>query len=209
MVFSPATLVPLVVAVSFAAGLNVYATILTLGMLARLHYVLLPPGLHAVADTWVLVAAAVLFAIEFFADKIPGFDVLWSAAHTFIRIPLAALLAFAATTQLPPEMQAVATLLGGALAMLAHTSKTAARILVTPSPEPVSNILLSSAEDVAAIGLTWVATQHPMAAGAVAAVLALSATVLIWFTARKLAQLWRRTIERFRKPGSALSANHI
>ncbi len=102
--------------------------------------------------------SATLFAVEFIADKIPGFDLLWNALHTFIRVPVAALLAYRATTQLTPGMQVLATAVGAAIALAAHGSKTAARALVTPSPEPVSNIALSSSEDVAAVGITWLAT---------------------------------------------------
>jgi hypothetical protein len=104
--------------------------------------------------------------VEFFADKIPGFDLFWNAAHTFIRVPVAALLAYEAASQLSPQLQLLAAAAGAAIAAIAHTSKTAARVLVTPSPEPISNIALSASEDVAAISLTWLATRHPYAARA-------------------------------------------
>ena len=105
------------IAASFAAGLNVYATVLTLGVLARVHWVELPPGLEVLANGWVIAASAAMFSIEFFADKVPAFDLIWNALHTFVRIPLAALLAYRATLQLSPEMQLLATV-GGAL--IAH-----------------------------------------------------------------------------------------
>jgi len=76
---TPTTLAAIVIALSFAAGLNVYATVLSLGVLARLHWIALPDGLHAVADTWIMVASAILFAAEFVADKIPTFDLVWNA----------------------------------------------------------------------------------------------------------------------------------
>lgn len=185
LAISPGTVASLVIAVSFAAGLNVYATVCTLGILARLHWVELPGSLGGLANPWIIAASGVLFLIEIFADKIPAFDLVWNAVHTFIRVPIAALMAYAASSHLTPEQQMLVTLAGGGIAALAHSSKTAARVLVTPSPEPVSNIALSSAEDVGAIGLTWVATRHPMAAGvSVAAVSMVLVVALSWGFAR-------------------------
>lgn len=172
MSFTPANIAALVIAASFAAGLNVYATVLTLGLLARFNWAVLPPGLEVLGHTWVLVVCGIMFAIEFVADKIPGFDMIWNGLHTAVRVPVAALVAYHASAQLSPEMQVLATALAAAIALAAHSSKTAIRAAVTPSPEPVSNIALSSSEDVAAIGLTWFATHHPfVAAGAAVALL--------------------------------------
>src|SRR5277367_2278888 len=168
--FRGSELAGLIVAISFAAGLNVYATVATLGLLAHAGVLDLPTGLHLLASWWVIAAAAVLFAIEFFADKIPAFDLFWNALHTFVRIPGAALIAYGATSQLSPEKQLLATLAGGAIAFAAHGGKTAARVAVTPSPEPVSNFVLSAGEDTLAIFLTWFATQHPIAAGSLVVV---------------------------------------
>src|ERR1700712_985627 len=131
MNFSPANITALVIAASFAAGLNIYATVLTLGILARPQWVPLPPGLDSLGHTWVLVACGVLFAVEFFADKIPGFDLVWNALHTVVRIPIAALVAYHASSQLSPQMQVLATALGAAVALVAHSSKTGLRVLVT------------------------------------------------------------------------------
>ena len=156
------------VAISFAAGLNVYATLATLGLLAHAGVLPLPPALHLITNWWVIGASVALFLVEFFADKVPAFDLLWNALHTFIRVPVAALLAYGATSQLSPEKQMIATLLGGAIALAAHGGKTAARAAVTPSPEPLSNIGLSLGEDALAIFLTWFATQHPYVAATLA-----------------------------------------
>jgi hypothetical protein len=175
MNFSPANITALVVAASFAAGLNIYATVLTLGILARTQWVALPPGLDSLGHTWVIVVCAVMFGVEFFADKIHGFDIVWNALHTIVRIPVAALVAYHASAQLSPEMQVLATGLGAAIALAAHGSKTALRVAVTPSPEPVSNIGLSTTEDVVAVGLTWFATHHPMLAASIAVVLLVAA----------------------------------
>jgi hypothetical protein len=166
--FTPSSIAALIVAASFAAGLNVYATVATLGILARFDWVTLPPGLHALSNPWIIAVSSLLFAVEVFADKIPAFDLVWNAAHTFIRVPVAALLAYQAASQLSPEMKLLAAIAGAAIAAIAHTSKTAARAMVTPSPEPLSNITLSASEDVAAIALTWLATRHPYAAAAIA-----------------------------------------
>lgn len=169
------------VAISFAAGLNVYATLATLGLLAHAGVLPLPPALHLITNWWVIGASLALFMVEFFADKVPAFDLVWNALHTFIRVPVAALLAYGATSQLSPEKQLIATLLGGAIALAAHGGKTAVRAAVTPSPEPLSNIALSLGEDALAIFLTWFATQHPyIAAGLAVCFLAVIVILLRW-----------------------------
>ena len=184
-------LVGLIVAVSFAAGLNVYATVATMGLLSRGGFVDLPPGLHLLSSWWVIAASGVLFTIEFFADKIPAFDLFWNALHTFVRIPVAALIAFGATSQLSLGKQLLATLAGGAIALAAHGGKTAARAAVTPSPEPFSNITLSAGEDTLAVFLTWLATRHQVeAALIVAAFLAIIAVLTRWVV-RAMKNLFR------------------
>ncbi len=170
-------LVGLLVATSFAAGLNVYATVATLGLLAHAGVLVLPSGLQLLSSWWVIGASLALFAIEFFADKIPAFDLVWNALHTFVRVPVAALIAYGATSRLSPEKQLLAAFAGGVIALAAHGGKTAARAAVTPSPEPVSNISLSLGEDVLAIFLTWFATQHPVLASVI--VLAFLATIVV------------------------------
>ena len=183
-------LVALVVAVSFAAGLNVYATVATLGLLAHANVVVLPEALHPLASWWIIGAAAALFAVEFFADKVPAFDLVWNALHTFIRVPVAALLAWRATATLSPQEQLLATLLGGLIALAAHGGKTAARAAVTPSPEPLSNIGLSLGEDAISIALTWLATRHPYLAGAIALSMAAIVFLLIRWVWRALRNLF-------------------
>ncbi len=194
--FSPPQLAALIAATSFAAGLNVYATVGTLGILAHARLVQLPPSLHVV-QTWpVIVIALVLFVIEFFGDKIPAFDLIWNALHTFIRVPIAAMLAYGASAQLPPQAQVLATVVGGAIALAAHGGKTAARAAVTPSPEPLSNIGLSLGEDVIAIGLTWFATQHPYLAAVVAFILIFLTILAIQFIWRAMKKLFRAARNR-------------
>ena len=172
-------LVALIVAVSFAAGLNLYATVATLGLLSRAGVLPLPEALHLVASWYVIGASSALFAVEFFADKIPVFDLVWNALHTFIRVPVAALLAWRATETLSPAEQLAASILGGLIALAAHGGKTAARAAVTPSPEPFSNIGLSLGEDVLSIALTWLGTRHPFVAASIAAAFVLVIILLV------------------------------
>jgi hypothetical protein len=179
-------LVGLIVAVSFAAGLNVYATVATLGLLAHVGLLDLPSGLHLLTSWWVIAASGTLFAVEFFADKIPAFDLFWNALHTFVRVPVAALIAYGATSQLSPEKQLLAALAGGVIALAAHSGKTAARVAVTPSPEPVSNIALSAGEDTLAVFLTWLATRHPIAAALIVAAFLLVIVVVMRWVVRAM-----------------------
>ena len=192
MSFTPANIAALVIAASFAAGLNIYATVLTLGLLARTQWVALPPVLDSLGHTWVLVVCGVMFALEFVADKIPGFDLIWNGLHTVVRVPVAALVAYHASSQLSPQMQVLATALGAAVALAAHSSKTALRAAVTPSPEPISNIALSTTEDAFAVGLTWFATHHPM----IAAVIALIFLVAAVLAARALLRAIQRPLRK-------------
>lgn len=187
----PAELFPLITAIAFAAGLNLYATVAVLGLLARFGHLPLPPGLQLLSAWPIIAASTALFAIEFIADKIPAFDLVWNALHTFIRVPVAGLLAFEATAQLPPEKQLLATLLGAAVAFVAHGGKMAARTAVTPSPEPLSNVTLSLGEDVLAIALTWLATRRPYAAGTIAIVFIVIIVLMARVVIRAMRALFR------------------
>ncbi len=180
----------MVAAICFAAGLNVYATVATAGLLARAGAVVLPAALHPIQSWYVIGACAVLFLVEFFGDKIPAFDLIWNAVHTFVRVPIAAWFAYEATSQLSPIQQLLCTLAGGAIALAAHSGKTAARIAVTPAPEPFSNITLSAAEDVIAVFLVWFATRHPYAAGAMVAVALVFVIVTIRYVWKALRALF-------------------
>ncbi len=190
---NPAMLTELAIATSFAAGLNVYLTVLTLGVLGRLNLVALPSGLHVLMSAWVLGAAAALLLADFVADKIPGFDLLWNLAHTVIRVPAAALLAYGATTHLSAPMQALAVVLGAGVAAVAHGSKLAARAAVSASPEPASNVALSAAGDSTAVAITWMATHHPLTAASVTAALVAAGVVLMVVVARTMRRVWNRT----------------
>ena len=192
LTISPDKLFAVLTAISFAAGLNVYATVATLGLLAHAGVFPLPPGLQILSSWYVIAAACILFLVELFADKIPAFDLLWNALHTFVRVPVAALLAYRATAQLSPGLQLLATLLGGAIAMAAHSGKTAVRAAVTPSPEPFSNVMLSLGEDALAVSLTWFATRHPYGAALIAATLVLAVLILLHWVLRALRNMLRR-----------------
>jgi hypothetical protein len=184
-------IVAAVVATSFAAGLNLYATVATLGLLGHSGLLALPPGLEGLTSWWVIGASGALFAVEFFADKIPAFDLIWNALHTFIRVPVAAFLAYRATTTLSPWEQLAVTAAGAAIAFAAHGGKTAARTAVTASPEPLSNAALSLGEDGLAIFLTWFATRHPYSAAAIVAVFLLIIGLLARWVLRSMRALFR------------------
>jgi hypothetical protein len=174
-------LVALAIAVAFAAGLNLSAVMVTLGLLAQGGVVALPGPIAVIGEWWVIAVAAGLLVVESFADKIPAFDLVWNALMLFIRVPAGALLAFVATDALSPELQMVATLAGGAVALAASGAKLALRSTVTASPEPFSNVGLSVLEDLVAIGLTWFAVEHPYAAAAIVLILvALTIVMIRW-----------------------------
>ena len=182
----------LLVSISFAAGINVYATVAVLGLLAHTGAVGLPASLALLGNWWVIGVSCALFALEFVADKIPGVDLVWNTLHTFIRIPMAALLAYRATDSLTPMEQMAAAAAGAAIALVAHGGKLAARAAVTPSPEPVSNIALSVVGDGVAVSVTWLATKHPYLTAGIVAVLLLITILMVRWVVRWIKTLWRR-----------------
>ena len=196
------------VAVSFAAGLNLYATTATLGLLARANLLTLPPQLGLLADDWVIGVSLVLFAIEFFADKIPVFDLIWNVVQTFVRVPAAALLAWAAATPLSPTAQLLAAVAAAGIAFVAHSGKLAMRGAASSSPEPFSNILLSLIEDAVAIGLTWFASEYPYLAAAIALVL-LVITVLLIRWAWKLTKAAGRRVRDWLIPSNGPARSSV
>lgn len=182
-------LTAVLVVVCFSAGLNVYATVAMLGLLSRAKLLMLPGTLHGVENWYVISVCCLLFLVEVVGDKVPVFDLLWNAAHTFVRIPVAALLAYGATSGLPPDKQLLATVFGALIAFLAHGGKVAARVAVTPSPEPLSNMALSLGEDARVIFLTWFATRHPFAAASIVLVVLAIIVVAIRAVIRALRKL--------------------
>ena len=161
------------VAVCFASGLNVYGTVATLGLVARFGWVVLPGDLALVQSNWVIGGCLVLFALEFVADKIPLVDLIWNIVQTFVRVPVAGLLAYGALPELSPGWQLAAGSAGALVALVAHSAKTGLRAAVSGSPEPASNIGLSLAEDASALTLAWFATQYPYVAAGLVVVLVL------------------------------------
>jgi hypothetical protein len=144
--------------------------------------------------SWYVVGiCTALFAIEFIGDKIPVFDLLWNAMHTFVRVPAAALLTYAATAQLPEWERLAATLVGASIALAAHAGKVAARATATASPEPFSNIALSAGEDAAVVFLTWFATRHVYAAAAIVLMVLAIIVVAIRAVIRAMRYLFRDT----------------
>jgi len=152
---------------SFAAGINLYATVAILGLASRYQWVALPPQYQAFDHDWVIGTALVLYATEFFADKIPWFDSLWDAVHTAIRPIGGVIIAVTALGEASPTTEALVGLLGGALAAGSHFSKAGTRAVVNTSPEPFSNWILSLGEDAFVVGLGVLALRYPEAAALV------------------------------------------
>jgi hypothetical protein len=146
---------------AWTSGINLYATVAVLGLLQHYKLAQLPGALHLL-DNWIIIGVALfLYIVEFVADKIPYVDTVWDAVHTFIRVPAGAVLAAAATSEINPEVQVVALLLGGGLALSTHGTKATARATANLSPEPVTNWALSLIEDVIAIAAAIVAVLYP------------------------------------------------
>lgn len=182
----------------WASGLNAYAAVLVLGVAQRLGVVALPHDLQVLASPWVMGTASILFALNFFADKIPYVDSLNDALQTFVRIPAGALLAYGAATGLSPEVAVIAGLLGGTLAAGTHVAKTGSRTLINASPEPFTNILASLGEDITVVGGLALAIAHPIT---FLCLLALFVLLLIWLLPRlaRLALLPFRRLARGRQ----------
>ncbi len=183
---NPVETLSLVLGAGFSSGLNLYATVATLGLLQRFGIIHLPAQLEILAHPWILGVAGVLYLLEFFADKVPYIDTVWDLIHTFIRPPAAALLAFAATGAAPPEWRWGAALLAGGVALASHGTKASARAAVNTSPEPFSNWVLSFGEDLLAVWLTWMATAHPVATTIIVAALIVVSFFLLFYLFRFL-----------------------
>lgn len=181
---------------SFAAGVNLYATVAILGLSARYGWVDLPPQFQAFNNQFIIGAAIVLYFVEFFADKIPYFDTLWDILHTAIRPLGGALIAVTTLGDASPGVEGLVALLGGTVAAGSHLTKTSTRAVANTSPEPASNWALSLGEDAFVVGLGYLALAHPIAALIIAAVLlvlivifaaVIVRTVRRWFSRRRFA----------------------
>jgi Domain of unknown function (DUF4126) len=192
---NPLEMLGLALGAGFSSGLNLYATVATLGLLQRLGVLHLPQSLQVLSHPWVLGIAISLYLVEFFADKIPYFDTIWDAIHTFIRPPAAALLALAASGGAAPEWRWAAALLAGGAALTAHGTKASARAAVNTSPEPFSNWFLSFGEDILAVWLTWMATAHPLATTIIVAALVALSAFLLYHLFRFARRAFQRLLE--------------
>jgi hypothetical protein len=149
---------------SFAAGLNLYATVAVLGLASRYGWVELPPQFSVFDNNYVIGAALVMYAIEFIADKVPWVDTLWDGIHTAIRPLGGALIAVATLGEASPTVEGLVALMGGAVAASTHVTKAGTRAIANASPEPFSNWILSLAEDAFVLGLGWLTLNYPVAA---------------------------------------------
>jgi hypothetical protein len=191
---------------AWLSGFNLYATVLTLGLLQRFHLVRLPGDLDVLSQWWVIGIAAVLYLFEFLADKIPVVDSVWDAIHTFIRVPAGAVLAASAFAHFDPAVRVVALLAGGALALGSHGTKASVRMAANTSPEPFSNIFLSLGEDIFTIGMAALAAFHPVV---ILVAILIFILLLIWLgpkVYRSIRRMFRQLAEFLggaRRPGTA------
>ncbi len=176
---------------AWASGLNLYATILVLGVLQLTGNIVLPETLAILSNPLVIGAAGIMYAVEFVADKIPGVDTGWDTIHTFIRIPAGAMLAAGAVGEVNPALALSAGLLGGGLAAGSHATKAGSRAMINTSPEPFSNWIASLLEDVAVLGGLWTALHSPWV---FLTFLTLFILIMIWL----LPKIWRGVRKIFR-----------
>lgn len=192
---NPLETLSLVLGTGFSSGLNLYATVATLGLLQRFGVIHLPDRLQVLAHPAVLGVAIGLYLVEFLADKFPYIDSVWQAVHTFIRPPAAALLAFSVAGSAAEPWRWAAALLAGSIALTSHGTKASARAAANMSPEPFSNWALSLGEDALAVWLTWFATAHPTLTVIVVAVLLVISLFLLYHLFRFLRRTFRRLAE--------------
>ncbi len=188
---NPLQAISLALGAGFSSGLNLYATVATLGLLERFDVVHLPEKLHVLSHPIVLGFAVALYILEFLADKVPYLDTVWDFLHTFIRPPAAAVLAFGISAGLGTEWRWVATLLAGGIALTAHGTKPSTRAAANTIPEPFSNWALSIGEDLLAVWLTWFTTAHPILAIVLVALL----LILCFYLLFKLFHFLRRSLQ--------------
>ncbi len=182
--------------VSLLSGWRLYLCVFATGLAMRLDALPVPEHLASLAvleNPWVMGIAAFGALAEFFADKVMWLDSAWDTVHTLVRPVGGALLALAIVDPSDPAMQVVAFMLGGGASFLAHGGKASARAVVNTSPEPVSNVMASSAEDVATIGLLYVAYEYPLVAGGIALVLLVLVVLLLLWARRVIKRLFFRT----------------
>jgi hypothetical protein len=178
---------------AWLSGINLYATVLTLGLLQRFNLAHLPGDLGYLSHTWVLAASGGLYLVQFIADKVPAVDSAWDMFHTFIRVPAGAVLAATAFAHFDPSVRLIALLVGGGIALGSHTAKTATRLAANTSPEPFSNIVLSLLGDVLAVGGTLLMSIHPAVLIAIVLVATVLSIVLVRWMWGSLRRVFRRS----------------
>jgi hypothetical protein len=187
-----AQLIAVASVLGFASGIRLYLVLFVVGLAGYMQWVPLPAGLQLLAQPWVLGASGLMMTVEFLADKIPAVDSLWDTVHTLIRIPAGAALAAAILGVDSATWTTVAALLGGSLAATSHFTKAGGRALINTSPEPFSNVVASTAEDVLAGGLLLLVLAHPWVAAGVVLMLVLLAVWLLPTLFRFVVRLLRR-----------------
>lgn len=178
------SMISLTMGAAWASGINLYATILVLGIGQMTGNLDLPAGLEGIANPLVIFIAGVMYIVEFFADKIPGVDSGWDTLHTFIRVPAGALLAYNAVGDVNQSMAIAAGLVGGGLTATTHTTKAGTRAVINTSPEPFTNIFASVGEDIIVVAGLWTALNHPWL---FLLFLALFIMLMVWL----LPRLWK------------------
>jgi len=176
---------------AWLSGINLYATVLTLGLLQRFHVAHLPGDLEYLGHTWVLAAAGILYAVQFAADKIPVVDSAWDMVHTFIRVPAGAVLAATAFANFDPQIRFLALLLGGGIALTSHGAKTATRLAANTSPEPFSNWALSLLGDGISFLGSLLMIFHPIVIAAIVVAAVAVSVVLFRWLLRSIRRLFR------------------
>ncbi len=186
--------IALTMGVGWASGINLYAAIFVLGFAGSSGYMELPPGLEVLQDPMVMGAAALMYMVEFFADKTPGVDSGWDSIHTFIRIPAGALLAAGAVGEVSPALEIAAGIVGGSMAGASHLTKASSRLLINTSPEPFSNWGASIGEDLLVLGGIWTMLNHPI-------IFLCLMVVFIGLAIWALPRMWRVLRAVFRRVG--------
>lgn len=188
------SVIALTMGVGWASGINLYAAVLVLGLAGSTGNIDLPAELSMVESPMVIMAAGIMFFVEFIADKVPGVDTGWDTLHTFIRIPAGAMLAAGAVGDVSPALEVAAGLLGGTMASASHLTKFSTRAVINTSPEPFSNWAASISEDLIVLGGLWAMFNHPwLFVGA----MALFILLVIWL----LPKLWRLLKAIFKRVG--------
>ncbi len=191
---------------AWLSGINLYATVVTLGLLQKFSFVKLPGELDILSNRWVLGVAGVMYAVEFVADKIPAVDSAWDAVHTFIRVPAGAILAATALADFDPTVKTIAMIVGGGVALGSHGLKATTRLAANTSPEPFSNIALSVGEDIFTVGATILMAISPVA---ILVMVVIFSILLIWLVP-KIYRTLRRMMQKIRGWfGSASEGNAV